>query len=169
MPLDPRRCGGSRSPIGRQSDLDDLPDADADGVDDLDAGVSQSLAAGIATVSSDCTIPLSDQGAVDREACRWGEEWATESCYQEPDFAHGAVDKLPNLLVHTLRDAAATFPAGTGLGCCNLAPRAFTRLSDAASQHIRNLFPCCILKPRSQLISVLYRVSCIAEYGSDNR
>ena len=42
------------------------------------------------------------------------------------------MDDLPALTPEAIRAAAASFPAGTGLGVDNISPRTFSRLSDDA-------------------------------------
>ena len=72
---------------------------------------------------SHCT----EQQAVDIEARRWAEQWRTGAPYGAPAFPEIAVAP-PALAAQCLADAAASFPAGAGLGADNLAPRALARL-----------------------------------------
>ena len=57
---------------------------------------------------------------------------AMDDRYTQPIFDRDAMVALPLLTVLAVRVAAMTFPAGTGLGGDNVAPRALARLSDSA-------------------------------------
>ena len=65
------------------------------------------------------------------EANYWADLWDEEMPYDAFVDPHGS-PTLPPLRVHDLRTAALSFPAGTGLGADNIAPRALARLSDEA-------------------------------------
>ena len=104
-------------------------------------------------------IPLSDQQTADREGEGWGEWWKIGEAYHDPwardraneveaesetirnDFEAGDamlradILALPELWACMIATAAMTFPAATGLGVDNIAPRAVTRLSDVALQN----------------------------------
>ena len=78
-------------------------------------------------------IPLASQDEVDLEGTQWQKEWqagATPSITPWP--AEFATEPLPPITVQIARQAAATFPSGTGLGWDKLHPRAIARCSDAA-------------------------------------
>ncbi len=72
--------------------------------------------------------PLSDQAAVDHEAQAWATMWDEGAVYT--DAFKGESCKAPPLQVQGIRQAAKSFPVGTGLGGDNIAPRAIGRLSD---------------------------------------
>ena len=80
-----------------------------------------------AVAGAGATAPATEQQAVDIEARRWAEQWRTGSPYDAPVFPDIGVAPPP-LAARCLADAAASFPAGTGLGADNLAPRALARL-----------------------------------------
>jgi hypothetical protein len=87
---------------------------------------------GCADVGPAVVTPLAEQAAVDVEAAGWSRQWAMDDRYTQPIFDRLLMAALPSLTVLALRVAATTFPAGTGLGGDNVAPRAFGRLSDSA-------------------------------------
>ena len=76
-------------------------------------------------------FPLHDQAQVETEADEWSVQWA--ECAE-----YGCrIDPTPSPHVETLipwaiRRAAMLFPVRTGLGCDNVSPRAFARLSNDA-------------------------------------
>ncbi len=72
----------------------------------------------------DDLIPLSDQAAVEYEAEQWALLWKEKSEYEQPCFD---IDEsmLHQMLPDAIRTAAATFPAGTGLGHDHISPRCF--------------------------------------------
>ena len=86
-----------------------------------------------------CSVPLSDQAVVEQEAEVWAELWMEGSQYVEPAFQMEEA-ALADLLPAALVTAASTFPLGTGLGCDNIAPRAFARLSAGALLALSALF-----------------------------
>ena len=74
-------------------------------------------------------VPLCDQAAVELEADAWGTQWNECGTYQaRVDVTHSMPPAA--LQVSMVRKAAMSFPAHTGLGADNIAPRAVARLSD---------------------------------------
>ena len=73
----------------------------------------------------------SDQAAVDKRADDWALFWREDDSYIEPVFPiqPGA---LAMMMPRALNDAALSFPINTAVGQDNIAPRAVTRLSEAA-------------------------------------
>ena len=85
-------------------------------------------------------VPLSDQACVDLECNKWADLWQTEAEYRSPEFGTLQEEPLHLLSTWALKQAALSFPPGTGLGADNVAPRALTRLSDAALIALALLF-----------------------------
>ena len=81
----------------------------------------------------DCTIsvPLSDQATVEKQADSWARLWKEGEDYHLPTMN---CEALQPLACWSLKAAAETFPANTGLGADNFAPRALLRLSAQAVQ-----------------------------------
>ena len=78
-------------------------------------------------------VPLCDRAAVDLEAEEWAKQWAVGAEYQPLPFGADEDERPPPALAAAmLREAAASFPAATGVGSDNIGPRACTRLSDCA-------------------------------------
>ena len=78
--------------------------------------------------------PLSSQHEVDEEARKRAAKWnvgAHHDPIRWPDMA-GSLASLLEISVDILKDAALTFPIGTGLGWHKLHPRAVLRCSAAA-------------------------------------
>ena len=73
--------------------------------------------------------PLCDQATVEAEADSWACSWNELQEYQCGFSVRGS-PPLPTMLPSLLRQAAKTFPVGTGLGADNISPRALCRLSD---------------------------------------
>jgi hypothetical protein len=128
--------GWSRSPVGNAALEDAVPDAGGDAddgtLDDLPAEDRTAEPHGCTDVGHAVVTPLAEQAAVDVEAAGWSQQWAMDDSYTQPIFDRNVMAALPLLTVLALRVAAMTFPAGTGLGGDNVAPRAFGRLSDSA-------------------------------------
>eukprot|EP00973_Karenia_brevis_P027793 3830329-Karenia_brevis.AAC.1 len=76
------------------------------------------------------STPLCDQAAVEKEANTWARLWKEHSQYLATFDLAGRTPP-PQLVVEQVRKAALSFPAGTGVGGDNIAPRAISRLSDA--------------------------------------
>jgi hypothetical protein len=76
--------------------------------------------------------PLCDQAAVDLEAEGWATQWDVGA--EQPPLPFNGDDVPPPLALAgaLLREAAATFPAETGVGSDSIGPRACARLSDVA-------------------------------------
>ena len=71
--------------------------------------------------------PLTDQATDDREATTWSELWHEGRSY-EASVADDECPLLQQLQPQWLCDAARTFSTDTGLGSCNISPRALLRL-----------------------------------------
>ena len=82
---------------------------------------------------------LADQAAVEHEANQWGALWKENGDYHSPIGPPPDEHFLP-LMPMAIRDAADSFPINTALGCDNVAPRAYGRLSEAAIKALIVLF-----------------------------
>ena len=82
------------------------------------------------TSTSRQRIPLADQAAVEMEADKWARLWRADQEYSSPPIEDA--DQLQSLTSWGIKQAAFSFPAGTGLGADNISPRALVRLSDVA-------------------------------------
>ena len=92
--------------------------------------------------------PLGGQQEVDAEAERWFGEWLVGRDMPRLSWPMELQDdqaKLPALQIHTMRRAALTFPAGTGLGWDKCHPRAIARCSDEALEALIRLLLLCEL------------------------
>ena len=128
--------GWARSPVDENRFDDDVPDeGDMEGCT-LEQGCSQPAAIDSRSVLS----PLSEQGALNKEAAAWAAQWAVGDQYQSPDFPPQLLVSPQPITLWALDTAAASFPAGTGLGADNLAPRAVLRLGDAARLMLVQIF-----------------------------
>ena len=74
--------------------------------------------------------PLGEQEEVDAETMIWAWLWHAAQQPHVPDDLLEDVEQLSPLTSEDLRQAAWSFPAGTGRGIDNISPRAFARLSD---------------------------------------
>lgn len=84
-------------------------------------------------------VPLCDQAAVELEADAWGLQWDEGASYS----VQVDTTQLPApaaLQVAMVRRAATSFPAHTGLGADNIAPRAVARLSDRLLEWLIMIF-----------------------------
>eukprot|EP00973_Karenia_brevis_P001377 186728-Karenia_brevis.AAC.1 len=89
--------------------------------------------------TADTMVPLCDQAAIEREAQQWAALWDEQGREHADDTCVPSTCPPNALKVAELRRASMSFPAGTGLGCDNVAPRAISRLSD------RLLLALCVL------------------------
>ena len=132
-------AGWKHSPMGKQSSDDDVP---IENIADNESCITSSddqLLLDYANRCPNALVPLSEQAAVDAECSKWASLWKEGECYNAPDFGQLSEEPLQLLSVWAIRQAAATFPSGTGLGADNISPRAMSRLSDegvAALSHI---------------------------------
>ena len=76
--------------------------------------------------------PLADQAAVDAERSKWASLWKEDDSYNVSIIEDSECDALALLCPWAIKQAAVTFPPGTGLGADNVSPRALLRLSEAA-------------------------------------
>jgi len=132
-------AGWVKSPIGWQNQNDAVPDDDGGcsrGPDLVDASAGFDAteldhATTWRPLQDDRSAPLCDQADVEAEADTWARLWLEDHGYPCCIDPSGTPPLVP-LMPWALRRAALTFPAGTGLGSDNIAPRALCRLSDAA-------------------------------------
>ena len=82
---------------------------------------------------------LADQAAVENEANQWGKLWNENSEYRSP-FGPPPNEHFMPLMPMAVRDAADSFPINTALGCDNVAPKAYGRLSEEAIHALIALF-----------------------------
>ena len=132
--------GWTTSPVQSSRLNDGVPDEpteDAEGEDpgedekdELTPGEVHSMPKIKVYNGSATDIPLCDQATVDLEAEKWAKLWNEGASYPRLDFEQPPM--LDDLLLHTIRAAAASFPLQTGVGADNVAPRALLRLSDGA-------------------------------------
>ena len=126
--------GWHHSPIGAVELNESIPeegeDRDADPI------------AHVPDLQSAMQVPMADQTVVEAHAEELAKLWQEDSSYEEPDWQDDEEKQhqLRQLLPWAIRNAAATFPAGTGLGADNIAPRAFARLSEEALGSLAALF-----------------------------
>ena len=85
-------------------------------------------------------MPLAEQATVEQECNAWAELWKTDGVYEGADISDIEAEPLELLSAWSIRKAAMTFPAGTGLGADNIAPRAVNRLSDRAIEALAVLY-----------------------------
>ena len=95
--------------------------------------------AGSNTGMSSSKVPLCNQAAVEHEANEWARLWEEGTEYLG-SFDHEQCTAPDPLKIHIVRKAAMSFPAGTGLGGDNIAPRAINRLSDQVLLCLATLF-----------------------------
>jgi len=122
-------AGWSKSPIAEHTYNDSIPDCE------LDDDVPGHLLAKPSTPqriwsqkNSICKEVLADQADTEREADQWAALWKENDAYSEACDPMGTPALAP-LLPWAIKQAAGTFPVGTGLGADNVAPRAYARLS----------------------------------------
>ena len=126
-------AGWQHSPIGAAELNDAVPDVGEDGCVDPEPGVLE--------VPSGVKAPLADQMVVESHADELAHLWQEGEDYVLPPWPEEQQhQRLEQLLPWAIRTAASTFPIGTGLGADNIAPRAFTRLSEAALQALAFLY-----------------------------
>ncbi len=133
-------AGWVKSPLGCESQNDEIPD-EQDATDALGMQVQEDARScgRIWQAHADVQTPLCDQAAVEAEADTWASLWAEGAQYQLTfDLEHEAPPAA--LQVDVVRRSAMSFPAHTGLGCDNIAPRAIARLSFSLLCWLCNLF-----------------------------
>ena len=84
--------------------------------------------------------PLADQAAVELERSKWAALWKEGDSYDAPAIESVECEPLELLSSWAIKQAALTFPPGTGLGFDNIAPRALTRLTDQGLQALAKLY-----------------------------
>jgi len=125
--------GWSKSPVGDAAMNDTVLECQAVEEDVAPAHLLEDTAssARVWRKVSGQQAPLAEQSEVEVEANYWAALWEEEFPYDAFVDPLGS-PALPPLNVHDLRAASLSFPAGTGLGADNIAPRALARLSDDA-------------------------------------
>ena len=83
-------------------------------------------------------MPAAQQAAVDQEAEKWAKLWQEGRAYTV-QLAEEECCFQSELLADALVAAACSFPADTGLGMDNIAPKALGRLSRAAMEALAHL------------------------------
>ena len=122
--------GWTRSPTGSQDYNDAVPDIDE--IDEAPGHLIEPVSVPPriwAPGSPVCTDVLSDQADTEREADYWAQLWNEHMLYVDKCDPHDTAVLEP-LMPWALRQAALSFPAGTGLGADQVAPRAYARLSE---------------------------------------
>ena len=121
---------------------DSVPDDLSGEVDDL---LGPSLLEDLhEDINAHAVSPLGPQATAELEADQYAAIWKEGSEYNVK-FPAQLGPPPPALLADELRAAARTFPAGTGLGTENVAPRAFARLSTPLLQNFATLLYVCEL------------------------
>ena len=87
---------------------------------------------------SKAEVPAAQQTMVDLEAEKWASLWHEGKEYHA-DIPQEECAFSTELLADALTAAARSFPADTGVGMDNIAPRALTRLSAEAIQALAHL------------------------------
>ncbi len=123
--------GWHPSPVGKRGRQDkiaeapDQHDSDTDADDNtFEEAVFDDAAPFVPQDTPDDCVPLSDQAAVEHEAEQWALLLKEKAEYDLSRFDINE-DMLHQMLPEAIRTAAATFPAGTGLGHDHISPRAF--------------------------------------------
>ncbi len=116
---------------GEPNEKDYEPDAQTETFDEI--------AAFIPTHAGTIEAPRCDQANVDRQASEWDDLWETQQPYVNPMFDL-KLDMFKGLASSVIPVAATFFLADTGLGGDNMAPRAFTRLSEESISALADLF-----------------------------
>ena len=130
-------AGWTNSPIGTQGQKDAMPDEYGD-LGDTGEGLDRPRR-WIGSACEACSaVPLCDQADVEQEADTWAELWDELGTYEGLVDPTGSPVPAP-IVASTIRSAAMTFPAGTGLGGDNTSPRAFARLSDEVAYALGQL------------------------------
>ena len=106
--------------------------------DVLESEIRQPLAD--SSIIYNSPVPLADQAAVQREADQWAALWNVTDDYDESMVDQLEDEPLELLGSWAIAAAASTFPADTGLGADNIAPRALCRLSDRGLSALAHLF-----------------------------
>ncbi len=88
----------------------------------------------------DKPVPLSDQAAVQQEADEWASLWQVAKEYDEEVPLMLEPAALEKLAPWAISAAASTFPAATGVGADNVAPKAVARLSIVGLSALAHLF-----------------------------
>ena len=134
-------AGWKHSPLGKQSLHDGIPaEQFGDKQDDPIICPEDRLLIEYTDRDPEALVPLSEQAAVDAECAKWATLWKEDLSYNAPDFGQLGEEPLQLLSTWAIKQAAATFPAGTGLGADNISPRAICRLSDAAVSALAHLY-----------------------------
>ena len=132
----------SRCATGWVADAtDETKDTELSELDELEGISQQQLRAALApTMVAD--TPVGAQHTANVERARWAVQWAVDEKPDELDWPEHT-EVLESISLKQLREALFTFPAGTGLGCDGIHPRALLRLSDEELQHWLAFFLKC--------------------------
>ena len=133
------KCGAGwmRSPLGPAQLNDGVP---GEQDEELPLEEEDRLLLQAAQADTSEVIPLADQAAVEQECNTWAELWGEGKEYPAPVIPQSEIHPLSTLTVQALRQAALSFPPGTGLGVDNIAPQAIARLSVQALLALSALF-----------------------------
>ena len=88
------------------------------------------LVATIQARGAELEVPANIQQEVDVEGAKWAAEWAAGETVEECRWPDD-LEELASINAHSIREAAATFADGVGLGWERLHPKALCRLPDA--------------------------------------
>ena len=140
-------CGWTRSPVGDAVRNDDAsvaaPHLVGDDDDPPKPFDDADLCAGLDD-GEKLHVPMCDQAAVDLEGEEWATQWNVGAEYQPLPFGdENGQQPSPDLAADMMREAAASFPATTGVGSDNVGPRACSRLSDAALGALAAILMAC--------------------------
>ena len=130
-------AGWVHSPVGPEWRNDDVTSVGDTEHDDLEAYIPAANAE--SQCDGEARAPLHDQAQVEAEADGWAKQWNEGGQYDlviDPTSS----PQLEPLLPWAIRRAALLFPSDTGVGCDNISPRAFARLSDEALQALARLY-----------------------------
>ncbi len=113
--------------------------SEADALDELD----ETQLEVIHELPQDTPLPLNVQQTVDREAGVWAAEWGVGLDLPVVAWPDDLGPPPPPLVLEALKQALASFPAGTGLGWDDLHPRALLRLQDDLLVMLVRLLSAC--------------------------
>lgn len=110
--------------------------------DDADGLTPDELASVLGNPASGVT-PYNAQQLAEAEATSWGKEWLVEGQPPQMTWPDDIGEPPSQRTVDVIRWAAATFPAGTGLGWDALHSRALCRLSDETLLRLAAILHAC--------------------------
>ena len=83
-------------------------------------------------------MPANIQQEVDMETAAWGMQWGVAGEVDQPPWPRD-MEHLPPIAVQEVKEAAAQFKEGSGLGWDRMHPRALLRLPDWLLQELCNV------------------------------